>query len=244
MIYKRMVYLKETVRAGQYIFTEKHYSLRYGKKNIPRGPNIGKTSEQQQRINEFKKRRKLLWIFCANFINGDKWITLTYKRGKRPDNMADAIKDRKRFLRKLRDWYRKNGIPFVYMAVTERGTKGGLHHHIVIRGIVDYNIVAKAWEKYGGWQAKTIGVDNIGGFTDDILNLARYFIKGQSELSEKNYTKSNNLRQPKIKVKVIHAERWTSKPRPLKGYMILDVHDGFHDFFGKPYQDYIQRRLA
>ncbi len=237
-----MPYIKKTITAGNYVFVEKHYAIRYGQKRLPRSPNIRHTSEQQKRINELKKRRRLLWIFCTNFANGDKWLTLTYNKGKRPADMAQAKADRKRFLRKLRDWYRKNGIPFVYMAMTERGTKGGLHHHIVIRGTVDYNIIAKSWEKYGGWQAKTIGVDSIGGFTDDILNLAKYFVKGRSEHSEKNYTKSNNLHQPKVDIEIIGAERWTSKPRPKKGYDVLDVHDGFHDFFGKPYQDYIQVR--
>lgn len=237
-----MPYIKKTITAGNYLFIEKCFSIRIGKKNIPRGPSINKCSEKQKKINEFKKRRRLLWVFCANFVNGDKWLTCTYNKGKRPDNMADAIKDRKKFLRKLRDWYRKNGIPFVYMAMTERGTKGGLHHHIVIRGAVDYNVIAKAWEKYGGWKAKTIGVDNIGGFTDDIVNVAKYFVKGRSEDSEKSYTKSKNLRQPKIDVEIIEAERWTSKPRPKKGYIVLDVYDGFHDFFGRPYQDYIQVR--
>lgn len=237
-----MVYLKETVRAGPYIFTEKHYSLRYGKRNIPRGPKINKCSEKQKKINEFKKRRRLLWIFCANFKNGDKWLTLTYNKNKRPDNMEKAISDRKRFLRKIRDWYKKNNIPFVYMAMTERGVKGGLHHHIVIRGAVDYNIIAKAWEKYGGWKAKTIGVDNIGGHTDDILNVGRYFVKGRSGESEKNYTKSNNLFIPVPDTEIISAERWTSKPRPKKGYVIINIFDGFHDFFGMPYQEYIQVR--
>lgn len=237
-----MPYVKKTVTAGNYVFTEKHFAIRIGKKKIPRGPNIKKTSEQQQRINEYKKRRRLLWIFCTNFINGDKWITLTYNKGKRPDDMDGAIKDRKQFLRRLRDRYNRNKIPFAYMAMTERGTKGGIHHHIVIRGSADYNLIAKAWERYGGWQAKTIGVDNIGGFTDDILNLGKYFVKGRSENSEKNYTKSNNLRLPKIDIEIIEAQRWTSKPRPKKGYDILDVYDGFHDFFGRPYQDYIQVR--
>lgn len=58
-----MPYVKKTVRAGNYIFTEKHFAMRIGKKKIPRGPNIKKTSEQQQRINEYKKRRRLLWIW-------------------------------------------------------------------------------------------------------------------------------------------------------------------------------------
>lgn len=237
-----MLYVKKTTRAGNYIFTEKHFSSRIGKKNIPRGPNINKCSEKQEKINEFNKRRRLLWIFCANFINGDKWITLTYSRSKRPDDMEGAIKDRKKFLRRLRDWYKRNGIPFLYMAMTERGTKGALHHHIAIHGIVNYNIIAKAWEKFGGWKAKTIGADNIGGYTDDILNVGKYFVKGHYENSEKNYTKSSNLFIPKPEIEIIQAERWTSKPRPQKGYVVLDIYDGFHDFFGMPYQEYIQVR--
>lgn len=236
------MYIEKTITAGPYIFIEKHYALRFGKKNIPRGPNIKHTSEQQQRINAFKRNQNLVWTFCENFRNGDKWITLTYSKSKRPQDMDGAMKQLRNLLRRVRDKYKKLEIVLVYMANTERGVRGGLHHHIVIRGEVDYNIIAKAWEKYGGWQAKTIGIDNIGGYTDDILNVAKYFVKGSSENSEKQYIRSKHLRKPEIKIKVIKAERWTSKPRPKKGYAVLDIYDGFHDFFGKPYQDYIQVR--
>lgn len=237
-----MPYVSRTVKAGPYIFTEKHFALRIGKKNIPRGPNINYTTEQQQRINDFNKKQNLIWLFCENFRNGDNWITLTYNKGKRPESSSAAVKSLRSFIRKLREYYKKQDMKLVYMANMERGTKGGIHHHIVIRGEVDYNVIAKLWKKYGGWQAKTIGVDNIGGFTDDILNLAKYFIKGRSEESEKRYITSRYLRKPEIKTEVIAAQRWTSKPRPKKGYIVLDVFDGFHDFFGKPYQDYIQVR--
>ena len=77
---------------------------------------------------------------------------------------------------------------------------------------------------------------------DDVIKLAKYFVKGDSDKSEKDYTQSKYLKQPKIHKKIIKAERWAGIPKPKKGYAIQSVYDGFHDFSGYPYQEYVMVR--
>ena len=229
-----MQYIQKTIYAGEHIFTEKCFSARYGKKNVPRGPNIKKCSDEQKRRNELQKKKRIIWLICENFRKGDWWITFTYRRADRPEDLKSAKKQRKKFIRRLRDILKRMGIPFVYMAMTERGTKGGLHHHFIIRNNFDIGIIAKLWE----W-GKVI-IDDI--YSDSLYDVAEYFTKGDSEESEKDFTKSKNLRQPRIKIKVVKAERWVSDPKPKKDYYIVHLWNGFHDFSGFPYQEYVQVR--
>ena len=248
-----MPYLQTEVSAGPYIFTYKGFALRYRKK-YPRGPNINKCSHEQQRRNDYYARRNRIWKIAENFTSGDLWVTCTYKPNKRPEDMKFAQKDRNKFLRRIRDECNKHGIPFVYMGMTERGVRGAVHHHFIIRRGVDEGIIYKAWKEYGSIKISEIGSGDEIDFSaltfdddktehdDDIIKLAKYFVKGDSDKSEKTFTQSRNLRKPKIKKRIIRAERWVSKPKPKKGYEIQSIYDGFHDFSGYPYQDYIQVR--
>lgn len=105
----------------------------YGKKNIPRGPNWNECSEVQRRRNELLKKKRIVWNICTNFKKSDWWVTLTYRRSERPDSMVMAKKQRSRFIRRLREKLKKKDIPLTYTAMTERGVKGGLHHHFITK---------------------------------------------------------------------------------------------------------------
>ena len=129
---------------------------------------------------------------------------------------------------------KKKNIPLTYTAMTERGIKGGLHHHLIIKNVFDIGIIISLWE-YG-----KVHIENI--YTDSMYDLAMYFVKGDSEKSEKDFTSSRNMKKPKIKYRIVKAERWTSTPRAKKHYEIIHRFDGFHDFSGFPYQEYVMVR--
>ncbi len=229
-------YIKQTVRAGNTIFTYKYFSLRYGLRNIARGPNEGRYTEYQKKINENLRNKKLIWYLCENFSKGDWWITLNYRRGERPEDIIRAESNLKKVLAKLRRQLKKQGIAFSYMAMTEQGKKGGLHHHIVIRNNFDVGMIIK--NKM--WPHGKVIIDDI--YTESLCDLADYFVKGDSKESEKRYTRSRNLRPPKIKKTVVPAKGWAKAPKPKKGYDIAHQYNGFHDFSGYPYQEYTQVR--
>ena len=229
-----MAYIEKTIIAGEHIFKEKSFSARYGKKNIPRGPNWNECSEVQRRRNELLKKKRIVWNICTNFKKSDWWVTLTYRRTERPDSMVMAKKQRSRFISRLREKLKKKDIPLTYTAMTERGVKGGLHHHFIIKNVFDIGIIISLWE-HG-----KVHIENI--YTDSMYDLAMYFVKGDSEKSEKDFTSSRNMKKPKIRYRIIQAERWTSTPRAKKHYEIIHRFDGFHDFSGFPYQEYVMVR--
>ena len=159
-----MAYIEKTIIAGEHIFKEKSFSARYGKKNIPRGPNWNECSEVQRRRNELLKKKRIVWNICTNFKKSDWWVTLTYRRTERPDSMVMAKKQRSRFIRRLREKLKKKDIPLTYNAMTERGVKGGLHHHFIIKNVFDIGIIISLWE-HG-----KVHIENI--YTDSMYDLS------------------------------------------------------------------------
>ena len=138
------------------------------------------------------------------------------------------------------------------MGMTEVGVRGGVHHHFIMSSRIDENNIFQSWKNYGFVKVGAIGDISEISFDesdedaeqaqDDVIKLAKYFVKGDSDKSEKDYTQSKYLKQPKIHKKIIKAERWAGIPKPKKGYAIQSVYDGFHDFSGYPYQEYVMVR--
>lgn len=85
------------------------------------------------------------------------------------------------------------------MLHTEIGSRGGVHHHLVINRIPDADLIMrKAWEKGG------VHIDLLydeGG----LRKLAEYLSKtpdGENKLKESRYSCSRNLKIPVAEVKV------------------------------------------
>lgn len=231
-----MPYIKTIWIAGNTIEVAKTYSARYGKK-IARGPNQNKTPEAVKRYNAQIAERELRLLINENFGHRDYYITLTYRRGERPDPET-ARKQIDKFIRALRRVYQKAGVEFRWIVVTEYKRKA-IHHHLIINR---YHIgeIVDLWP-YGYPQIKLL--DNTG----DYARLAAYLIKETCSTfgeagspSKKRWRCSRNLRKPKVKKQVIHAEHWADDPKPVKGYQIVrdSVYMDVSPVTGFPYQWY------
>ena len=229
---REIKYLYKTVVTPQAIFCYKYYSLRYGKRGT-RGTNISRTSDQQKAVNRRLAAHKRLWTICANFKRTDHFLTFTYRRDARPADMDEAVKCAGKAMARLSRILKRQGVKLSYYLMTERGERGAVHHHVLIRNNFDVGLIfgKRIWT-HGAVQVKEI-------YTDSMLALGRYFLKGDSAASEKRYSQSRDVIAPKPKVEVIKAAKWRSKPRPKKGYDVIDVVDGVSEGFGMPYQEYI-----
>jgi len=214
------------------MFRYKYHSARYGKKS-GRGCNIKPTSEKQKFINKKISGQKRLWTICDNFEKDDYFITLTYRRDERPDSMDEAMECIKKFLAKLSRILKKRNTKLSYMQMTERGTKGGVHHHLLIKNRFDIGVI---FEK-NLWPYGSVNIQRV--YSDNLLKLGMYMLKGDSEASEKRYSQSRDIVAPEPEVKIIAAEKWTEVPKPVKGYEVINVSDGVDMEYGYPYQEYI-----
>lgn len=235
-----MAYILTEVIAGNDIFSYKGHSTRYGLK-VERGKNISPTSHQQKKINKRIAAMRLLWLACANFIKGDYWVTLTYIKQKQPVDEKAAHKKAMSILAKLRRKLKKNGIPLVYMCKTERGQKGAIHHHLLIKNNFSIGLLVDMWN-YGKIEKTDI-------YTDSIAALGLYFIKESENQSEKNkhniiISHSRNMKQPTIRKRVIKARTFADEPKEKKGYCIIHTYNGFQTSTGYLYQEYIQTKAT
>ena len=229
-----MPYLQKMVITPNAIFTYKNNSARYGKKG-KRGERIGPTSEQQKKINKRIARHKKLWTICKWFRNTDYLLTLTYRLADRPKTAKEAHAIAGKVMAKLSRILKAKGIKLSYKLMTERGERGAVHHHVLIKNTFNIGIFfeKRLWE-YGA-----VHYDPEEMKRTKIIQIAKYFVKGDSDDSEKLFSKSRDLVCPKPLVKIIPADDWRDKPIVKKNYELWDFADGVEGERGTMYQEYI-----
>lgn len=147
----------------------------------------------------------------------------------------------------MREAYKKAGIPFKWIAVTERGKRGQvLHHHLVIEdirrdGIDTVKLVKKLW---------TYGSEFFVSLYDDgeYEKLAEYIVKAETkeEGGWCTYSRSRNLKPPVKIVKDVPHKRWRDPPVAPEGWYVVkdSVYNGENPVTGQPYQHYTIKKLA
>lgn len=236
------MYIHEETIAGDTVVVRNHHSSRYKKRGLKRSPNQNKTKEAQEAANKRKDAWELTIRINHNFHPGDYYITLTYRPEERPATIREAKKDRTDLLRRLRRVYKKAGKELKFVAVTEYGEKGALHHHLIINSDVGIKEVGECWRK--------------GRIKNELLfperqysKLAAYMVKGRQMWKKKGgkgrmWTCSKNLERPKTKRWIVKANTYRNMPRERKGYYLdKDSVREWNDAEGWPYQSYILVRV-
>ena len=232
------MYKKRTWKAGDYLVVRKNHSGRYPKGN--RRPKANPTAETVQRQNEKQRAERLQLLIMANFVPGDLFVDLTYTRDTRPEDMAEAKKELAKFMRKLRAWAQKKGQELKWIAATERGSRGGCHHHLLVNHIPGISqAISELWEK-GHAKLQHLYAD--GAYEQ----LAEYIGKASTkeEAFGTRYTRSRNLIVPPEKVEIVKASTFAEEPKAPAGYVLLKdtITNGINPATGYPYQRYVCRR--
>ncbi len=202
-----MAYINQILLSGNIAFGMKYHSWKYQSEKRPRMKKHQKTNELQKAINARHAEIRDIRYAIHNFVKGDKFIRLSYTPGNYPSDFDEADKRLMSFLKKLKRKYPE----LKYIANTEEGSRGGLHHHLLIPGDFDLNIIINMWYAYckGGFHIKDV-------YSDDIVQLASYFTKGSidEQVSGGNEKIYKDLRHEhkKIKRMKIHKSRNLEKP--------------------------------
>ena len=239
-----MPYFEETVVAGRVIEKKKKYSARLGTKGIPRSKNQSVTPEDVEAVNQRNAERHLRWLLNANYHSGDFHIVATFNARWNP-SPEEAKAEYAKFMRRARNLYRKEGLPFKYVSAMERGQRGEhkIHFHIVVN-YMDPRKLSAIWP----WgRIKFMPLDDSGQYGA----LASYIIKRTSktfragEGFKKRYNPSSNLVIPKPVNKKISRNRWLLEPRARKGYYIEKekTFNGISRVNGYPMQFYSMVKL-
>ena len=119
-----MPYYKETVIAGRVMEVRKKYSARLGVKGIPRSDNSNPTPEDAEKVNQANAERNLRLQINQNFGPGDFHAVPGFDGNWNHLHPDEAKKAYEKFMRDLRDLYKKEGTELKYIAAMERGQRG------------------------------------------------------------------------------------------------------------------------
>ncbi|MDO4490515.1 MAG: hypothetical protein Q4B85_05590, partial [Lachnospiraceae bacterium] len=197
------------------------------------------TPECMRRNNIRVRQKKIRHLIRANFQENDIYLTLTYKRGTRPETLGDVKKHVQRFIKKLRKQYKSRGYQLKYVGTLERGSKGGYHMHIVLNRIPDAETyMHKTWE-HG--HVRTQCLYQEGEFKD----LGDYLGKDSSDRWQ---TTSRNLIKPEEHTKEVkdNGKLLESPPERRKGFEIVkdSVYSGINPLTGRAYLKYSQKKIT
>lgn len=231
MAYKRKTYFFEDSME-----VEEGHNGRYGAPGMPRMKKKKLTPEQVAKQNRINKENRIRRLIKANMKDGDYWITLTYKKEERPPSMEEAGRDITKLFEKLRRCFKIRGEPMKWFLHTEVGSKGAMHHHILIRRITGLDLLLRKYWKYGGVHIDIASKQGFG-------KIASYLAKEPDEnnkIKESKYRRSRNLAEPKVKQKIMSSRTWRKEPRPPEGYYLdrETYYEGINRFTGFPYRHY------
>lgn len=188
------------------------------------------SAEAVKRNNRRRRAKELRRRIDANFVPGDIYMTLTYKKGTEK-TLKDVKHDLSGFLRRLRYRYKKDGQELRYIAVV--GIKSP-HVHIIINSMDEINYmkeIPKIWQN-GFVDIKPLYMDG------RYMALAEYLIKHKDENEkklgislegERAYIASRNLKIPRKRVVRINERTILRKVKVPTGYhldMNMDLDQG------------------
>ncbi|MBE5846211.1 MAG: hypothetical protein E7300_00865 [Lachnospiraceae bacterium] len=236
---------------------EYKFAGKYGAKGEKRLKRIKPTPDQIKKQNQANKEKRMRRLIKANFRANDIWLTLKYEKGTRKP-VKEVQKDLQRFLRSLRNGYKKRGAELKYIYRMEIGKQGGIHIHSIINRIQDVDLLIQDKWKHG--RASYEAMYESGGFE----RLANYIVKpppdemkGQLslfDLSDRRellkYSSSRNLIRPKPKRKVYMRSTVRriieNGATPSRGFYIDkdSIVAGINKYNGYAYIHYTEYRLG
>lgn len=198
-----MPYYERRIRSGKVLEVFRYFSLRRPGAKIPRGENQKKSSHQQLIRNYVNAKKNLTRLVNANFGPGDLYITLTYEA---PQPSPDRAKQElAKYIRRLREYGKKNGITIKWIAVTEYREGSRPHHHMIISGIGG-DMARLMWQtepdpkrrgKRRRWAGHGRAPNDTLDRSGDYEFLARYIGK-EDKPGEHRWTASRNLKKPEV----------------------------------------------
>lgn len=232
------MYVTRAYYAGDYILVKNHTPMR----KLPLGQRIKRwreTSKAMDKYNNLRRAEKLQLLILNNFDKGYH-VSLDYAKGMKPETYEEAEKKLTTCLHKVSRRLKRKGIPFKYIAVTERGKRAAaLHHHLVIEH--DADVLAELLSVWGNRMHISVMYED-GQYRD----LAEYLVKKETKEEQgkgkAKYHRSRNLKEPLERKADIDANL-TDEPYVPEGYELMEVENGYNETVGVRWQRYLLRRI-
>lgn len=204
-----------------------------------RGEKRERTKDEMEKQNARNRAIHTQLLILGNFRNG--WhVTLTYPKEGRPPDAESAKKELSNFLKRAKRKYQRAGYEFKWLCVTEIGSHGAMHHHLIIEDIQDgefssQRVIRECWN--GGKYLTPMYEDG------EYQSLSEYLVKKESkeDIPGCRMTHSRNLIMPKEKRQKRKGNTWLPDPKIPKGWQLVkdSLYNGINAFTGLPCQQYL-----
>lgn len=219
---RKMVYALKEITAGEQFEIEIYPQFRKMDDVPKEGQRVVKdNSKAQKNLNDKNARKYVERLINQNFGDRDIWLTLTYDDDHLPpDGDIDAaIKNMQNYIRRVNYQRKKRGLPNAkYVYVTEYNEEAEIrwHHHIVMDGALDMDVVEGCWNQSSRNEVRRLQKDENG-----LTGMSRYMVKEKKRIkSEKRWNSSQGLQDPNVKV--VHSkqqERGKGSYKPIGKYV-------------------------
>ena len=174
------------------------------------------TSKAQAASNKKHQVKRLEYLIAANFEQGDRFVTLTYRDSSLPKNRKEARRQLRDAIAQIRAAYKMAGYDLKYIYTTEdKHGDGRIHHHLIISAAPgDIEILRSLWP-YGEIDVETLAKYG----ANRAQELAIYMLKERKPNGEQGYTCAKVMTQPVIKTEWIDEDCTLTAPR---GAVILE----------------------
>ena len=181
-------YKTKTITSGRLVEDEIFPVFQYPK-DVPRTKEK-KTRKAQGNLNDKNARKYFARLVCANFKSGDYWCTFGYSSN--PKTWEEAEKAIKNYIGRLNYRRKKLGLPNAkYIYITELGSKGRVHHHVIMDSLLSRDMVEDVWKHGKRNQVRRLEEDDFA-----LTGLATYLSKDPK--GRKRWKSSRGLKKPKI----------------------------------------------
>lgn len=240
--HSKAVYALKEIKAGDQFEVEMYPQFKNMSEVPKEGQRIVKDNTAQKNLNEKNSKKFLVRKINANFGDGDIWITLTYDNEHLPadGDMDAAYKDMKSWIGCINRERKKRGLlksKWIYVTEYDKNASVRWHHHVIMDGELDMDIVEKCWKKGRRNEVRRLKKDDSG-----LSGMANYIVKQKDRLkSEKRWHCSRGLRNPDIKV--VHSkqpEKGQGSYKPIGKYVdrMVKNQDTIKDVLAKWYPEY------
>ena len=236
------MYTRKTYETKSGRLVEEYHSYEGRPPGWKRSPRRRATPEEMKANNLRNKKRQMKLLLMENFSPGDYHTILTYRRDERPEDLAECKRQFGKFIRRMRDWFRKKGEKLKWICNIECGSKGAWHIHLIINRIPGIDMQLSTLWQYG--RPRNVLIQDRNG----LPALAEYISKGSVDPGGnviRGMSRSRNLKMPRSrKKKIVRWETWKNDIRIPKGFALdkqsLQEWIGME---GYPHREYILIRL-
>lgn len=219
---KKVVYALKEITAGEQFEIEIYPQFRKMDDVPKEGRKVVKDNNKAQKnLNDKNARKYVERLINKNFNDRDIWLTLTYDDDHLPpDGDIDAaIKNMQKYIRRVNYQRGKRGLPnakYIYVTEYDPDAEIRWHHHIIMDGMMDMDIVEKCWKQASRNEVRRLQKDENG-----LSGMSRYMVKEKKRIkSEKRWNSSQGLQEPDVKI--VHSkqpEKGKGSYKPIGKYV-------------------------